>query len=93
MLSRVGAPPPPPTGAGWCGRSARPTSPRTRAGYDLWRLDLSKRGAKPEPLAAEADVNENDPQIVGDTVYFSSNKGGDDAVWAVGVDGVERRAS
>ena len=53
--------------------------------YDLWRLDLSRRGAKPEKFIAEPDVNENDPQIVGDTVYFSSDKGGDDAIWSVDV--------
>ncbi len=53
--------------------------------YDLWRLDLSRRGAKPEKFIAEPDVNENDPQIVGDTVYFSSDKGGGDAIWSVDV--------
>ncbi|MDP9085865.1 MAG: S9 family peptidase, partial [Pseudomonadota bacterium] len=57
--------------------------------YDLWRLDLSRRGAKPEKLAAEADVNETAPQFSADgrTVYFQSDKGGDDAIWAVAIDG------
>ena len=55
--------------------------------FDLWRLDLSKKGAKPEKLVAEADVNETAPQIVGTTLYFASDKGGDDAVWAMPVTG------
>ena len=55
----------PPMANGWSGRSARPISPRIAGRYDLWRLDLSRKGAKPEPLVAEPDVNENDPQIVG----------------------------
>ena len=57
--------------------------------FDLWRLDLSRKGAKPEKLVAEADVNETAPQISrdGKTVYFQSDKGGDDAVWSVPVAG------
>ena len=56
---------------------------------DLWRLDLSKKGAKPEKLVAEADVNESAPQFSADgrTVYFQSDKGGDDAIWSVAVTG------
>ncbi|RZF65874.1 S9 family peptidase [Sphingomonas populi] len=57
--------------------------------FDLWRLDLSVRGAKPEKLVAEADVNETAPQVSrdGKTVYFQSDKGGGDAVWSVPVAG------
>ncbi|OYY90977.1 MAG: peptidase S9 [Sphingomonas sp. 28-66-16] len=57
--------------------------------YDLWRLDLKTRGAKPEKLAAEADINETAPQFApdGTTVYFQANKGGDDNVWAVTIAG------
>jgi len=61
--------------------------------YDLWRLDLTKNGAQPEKLAAETDVNETSPQLSADgrTVYFQSNKGGDDAIWAIGIDGTNPR--
>ncbi|MFS0770886.1 prolyl oligopeptidase family serine peptidase [Sphingomonas sp. 1P08PE] len=84
MLSRVGAPTASKDGRWlvWAQREIDLAADRGR--YDLWRLDLAKRGAKPEKLAAEPDVNENDPQIVGDTVYFTSDKGGGDgAVWAI----------
>ena len=54
-----------------------------RGRYDLWQLDLSRRNGRPEKLLADPDVNEKAPQIVGDTVYFLSDKGGEDAVWAV----------
>ncbi|HEX8554460.1 MAG TPA: S9 family peptidase [Sphingomonas sp.] len=88
MLRRVGAPTASRDGRWlvWAQRETDLAADRGR--YDLWRLDLSRRGATPEKLVAEADVNENDPQIVGDTVYFSSDKGGGDgAVWAVPVAG------
>jgi dipeptidyl aminopeptidase/acylaminoacyl peptidase len=57
--------------------------------FDLWRLDLSARGARPEKLAAEAEVNETAPQFSrdGKTVYFQSDKGGDDAIWSVPIAG------
>ncbi|SDA14676.1 S9 family peptidase [Sphingomonas sp. NFR15] len=57
--------------------------------FDLWRLDLGTRGGKPEKLVAEVDVNETAPQFSrdGKTVYFQSDKGGDDAVWSVPVTG------
>ena len=91
MLSRVGAPVTSADGR-WLVWAQRETDLAANKGrYDLWRLDMTKRRAKPEPLAAEADVNENDPQIVGSTVYFTSNKGGDDAVWAIGIDGSNPR--
>ncbi len=88
MLSRVGTPAASKDGH-WLVWAQRETDiDADRGRYDLWRLDLTKRGAKPEPLLAEPDVNENDPQIVGDTVYFSSDKGGGDgAIWAVPVTG------
>jgi dipeptidyl aminopeptidase/acylaminoacyl peptidase len=49
--------------------------------FDLWRLDLTRKGAAPEQLMAEADVNETSPAFSpdGGTVYFQSDKGGDDA--------------
>ncbi len=60
-----------------------------RGRSDLWRLDLAKKGAIPEQLVAEADVNETSPQFSPDgaSVYFQSDKGGDDAVWSVAVTG------
>ena len=88
MLRRVGAPTASKDGRWlvWAQRETDLAADRGR--YDLYRLDLTRRGARPEALLAEADVNENDPQIVGDTVYFSSDKGGGDgAVWAVPVTG------
>ncbi len=87
-LSRVGAPTVSKDGH-WLVWAQRETDIAANKGrYDLWRLDLTKRGASPEKLVAEADVDENDPQIVGDTVYFSSNKGpGDGAIWSVPVTG------
>ncbi|WP_425230047.1 prolyl oligopeptidase family serine peptidase [Sphingomonas sp.] len=94
MLSRVGAPTASRDGHWliWAQRETDLANDRGR--YDLWRLDLTRRGARPEQLAAEPDVNENDPQIVGDTVYFSSDKGGSDAIWAIPVTGgAARRVS
>jgi dipeptidyl aminopeptidase/acylaminoacyl peptidase len=86
-LSRVGAPTASADGR-WLVWAQRETDLAANRGrYDLWRLDLTRKGAKPEPLVAEAEVNENAPQIVGSTVYFQSNKGGEDAIWAVPVTG------
>ncbi len=57
--------------------------------FDVWRLDLNRKGAVPEKLVAEAEVNETSPAFSPDgaTVYFQSDKGGDDAVWSVPVAG------
>lgn len=86
-LSRVGAPTASADGK-WLVWAQRETDLAANRGrYDLWRLDLTRKGAKPEPLVAEAEVNENAPQIVGSTVYFQSNKGGEDAIWAIPVTG------
>src|SRR3546814_10264834 len=41
----------------------------------------------PVKLAAEPDVDERDPQIVGNLVYFSGNYGGEDAVWVAPLSG------
>ncbi|MDP1026498.1 S9 family peptidase [Sphingomonas sp. KR1UV-12] len=93
MLSRVGAPVASKDGH-WLVWAQRETDlDADRGRYDLWRLDLTRRGARPEKLVAEPDVNENDPQVVGDTVYFTSDKngegggGGDGAVWSVPLTG------
>jgi dipeptidyl aminopeptidase/acylaminoacyl peptidase len=89
MFSRVGAPDVSADGH-WLVWQQRETDIAADKGrLDLWRLDLSKRGAKPEKLVAEADVNESAPQFSADgrTVYFQSDKGGDDAIWAVAIGG------
>ncbi|MDB5708441.1 MAG: peptidase [Sphingomonas bacterium] len=89
MFSRVAAPTASADGH-WLVWQQRETDIAADKGrLDLWRLDLSKRGAKPEKLVAEADVNESAPQFSSDgqTVYFQSDKGGDDAIWAVGIAG------
>ena len=87
MLSRVGAPAVSKDGR-WMAWAQRETDlAADRGRYDIWRLDLTKRGAKPEKILGDAEVNENDPQIVGDTLYFSSDKGGDDAIWAMPITG------
>jgi dipeptidyl aminopeptidase/acylaminoacyl peptidase len=84
-LSRVGAPTVSPDGR-WLVWQQRETDLAANRGrYDLWRLDLTKKGAMPEKLVAEADVNETSPQFSADgkTVWFQSDKGGVDAVWGV----------
>jgi dipeptidyl aminopeptidase/acylaminoacyl peptidase len=89
MLSRVAAPTVSADGH-WLVWQQRETDIAADKGrLDLWRLDLSKKGAKPEKLVAEADVNESAPQFSADgqTVYFQSDKGGDDAIWSVAVTG------
>ncbi|MDV3456682.1 S9 family peptidase [Sphingomonas sp. HF-S4] len=88
-LSRVGAPVVSPDGK-WLVWQQRETDLAANRGrYDLWRLDLSKKGATPEKLVAEAEVNETSPQFSKDgaTVWFQSDKGGEDAVWSVAVTG------
>lgn len=89
MLSRIGSPAVSPDGH-WLVWEQRETDLSIDGGrFDLWRLDLTKKGAVAEKLAAEADVNETAPQFSNDgkTVYFQSDKGGDDAVWSIGIAG------
>jgi dipeptidyl aminopeptidase/acylaminoacyl peptidase len=93
MLSRIAAPAASSDGH-WLVWQQRETDlAADRGRTDLWRLDLTRKGAKPERLVAEADVNEGAPQFSRDgrTVYFQSDKGGDDAIWAVAVTGGEPR--
>ena len=88
-LSRVGAPAVSADGH-WLVWQQRETDLAANRGrFDLWRLDLTAKGAMPEKLVGEADVNETGPQFSADgrTVYFQSDKGGEDAVWAVPVSG------
>ena len=93
MLSRIAAPAASSDGH-WLVWQQRETDlAADRGRTDLWRLDLTRKGAKPERLVADADVNEAAPQFSrdGKTVYFQSDKGGDDAIWAVAVAGGEPR--
>ncbi len=87
MLSRVGVPTATADGR-WLVWQQRETDlAADRGRYDLWRLDLTRKGATPEKLVAAADVNETNPQIVGDTVYYAADVGGEDAIWAIPVAG------
>ncbi|TGX56079.1 S9 family peptidase [Sphingomonas gei] len=88
-LARVGAPAVSPDGK-WLVWQQRETDLAANRGrYDLWRLDLRRKGAAPDKLAGEAEINETAPQFSADgaTVYFQSDKGGEDAVWGVPVAG------
>lgn len=85
MLSRVAAPDVSADGR-WLVWQQRETDLAIDGGrFDIWRLDLTRKGAVPEKLAAQAEVDEAAPQISADgrTVYFQSNQGGDDAVWSI----------
>ena len=89
MLSRVSAPAVSPDGH-WLVWQQRETDLAADKGhYDLWRLNLRVADAKPERLVAETAVNETAPQFSSDgrIVYYQSDKGGEDNVWAVGVAG------
>jgi dipeptidyl aminopeptidase/acylaminoacyl peptidase len=88
-LSRVGGPAVSPDGK-WLVWQQRETDLAANRGrYDLWRLDLSKKGAVPEKLVAEGDVNETSPQFSSDgrTVWFQSDKDGTGQVWSVAISG------
>lgn len=89
MLSRVSSPAVSPDGH-WLVWQQRETDlAGDRGRYDLWRLDLSAKGGKPEKLIGEWSVNETSPQFSrdGKTVWFQSDKGGEDNVWAIAVTG------
>ncbi len=89
QLSRVGAPAVSPDGH-WLVWQQRETDLAANKGrYDLWKLDLRTPGAKPEKFVAEADVNETSPTFGPDsqTVYFQSDKGGDDSIQSVSIAG------
>ncbi|MBX3564598.1 MAG: S9 family peptidase [Sphingomonas sp.] len=87
-LSRVGAPVVSPDGK-WLVWQQRETDlPANKGRYDLWKLDLVTKGAVPEKLVAEADVNETGPQFgVNGRVYFQSDKGGEDSVRSIAITG------
>ncbi|WP_159758138.1 S9 family peptidase [Sphingomonas sp. 8AM] len=82
-LSRVGTPARSKDGRWlvWAQRETDTAADRGR--YDLWKLDLTRKGAPPVKLAADPQLDENDPQLVGNIVYFTA----DDALWSVPVTG------
>ena len=89
MLSRVSAPAVSRDGH-WLVWQQRETDLAADKGrFDLWKLDLTRKGAAPQKLVAEPKANETAPQFSADgrTVYFASDLGGDDAVWSVPVAG------
>ncbi|MES2444095.1 MAG: S9 family peptidase [Pseudomonadota bacterium] len=88
QLSRAGAPAVSPDGR-WLVWQQRETDLAANKGrYDLWRLDLTTKGAVPEPLVAEADVNETAPVFgANGRVYFQSDKGGADMIVSIPVAG------
>ncbi|MGN6820840.1 MAG: prolyl oligopeptidase family serine peptidase [Sphingomonas sp.] len=89
MLSRVSSPAVSPDGH-WLVWQQRETDlAGDRGRYDLWRLDLTAKGAKPEKLLGEWAVNETSPQFSrdGKTVWFQSDKGGEDNVWSIAITG------
>lgn len=87
-LSRVGAPAVSPDGK-WLVWQQRETDLAANRGrFDLWKLDLTVRGAVPQKLVAERDVNETGPQFAPDgTLFFQSDKGGEDSVQSVAITG------
>ncbi|MBN8814559.1 MAG: S9 family peptidase [Sphingomonas sp.] len=89
MLSRVSAPVVSPDGR-WLVWQQRETDiAKNRGRFDLWRLDLTNKGAKPEKLVADPTVNETAPQFSADgkTVFFQSDQGGEDNVWSIAIGG------
>jgi dipeptidyl aminopeptidase/acylaminoacyl peptidase len=60
-----------------------------RGRTDVWRLDLTRKGAAPEKLVADPSVNESSPTFSPDGrwVYFLSDKGGHGNVWRVAATG------
>lgn len=60
-----------------------------RGRTDLWRLDLNRKAAVPEKLAADPAVNEAAPAFSpnGQWVYFTADRDGRTGVWRVAVAG------
>ncbi|MGK6320393.1 prolyl oligopeptidase family serine peptidase [Sphingomonas sp. DT-204] len=94
MLSRVSAPVVSKDGR-WLAWQQRETDLAANRGrFDIWRLDLRASGAKPERILGEADVNETSPEFGPDgTLYFQSDKGGEDNVWALPPAGSARQVT
>jgi dipeptidyl aminopeptidase/acylaminoacyl peptidase len=90
-LSRIGSADASPDGH-WLVWDQRETDMAANRGRtDLWRLDLTRKGAKPEKLAADPVVNESGPSFSANArwVYFLSDKGGHQGVWRIAIEGGE----
>ena len=88
-LSRIGSADVAPDGR-WLVWDQRETDMTANKGRtDLWRLDLSKKGALPEKLAADPALNEASPAFSpdGQWVFFTAAKGDKTALWRVAVSG------
>jgi len=88
-LSRIGAADVSPDGR-WLVWDQRETDMAANKGRtDLWRLDLAKKGALPERLAADPALNEASPAFSpdGQWVFFTAAKGDKTALWRVAIAG------
>ncbi len=88
-LSRIGATDVSPDGR-WLVWDQRETDIAANKGRtDLWRLDLSKKGAAPEKLVADPAISESAPAFSpdGQWVFFTANKDGKTGVWRVAAAG------
>ena len=88
-LSRIGSADISPDGR-WLVWDQRETDLAANKGRtDLWRLDLSRKGAAPEKLAADPALNEASPAFTpdGKWVFFTADKGGKTAIWRVAAAG------
>ncbi|KQX19595.1 MULTISPECIES: dipeptidyl-peptidase 5 [unclassified Sphingomonas] len=88
-LSRIGAADVSPDGR-WLVWDQRETDMAANKGRtDLWRLDLTKKGAVPEKLAADPAKNEAAPAFSpdGKWVFFTADKDGKSAIWRIGIGG------
>ena len=87
-LSRVSAPTVSKDGR-WLVWQQRETDLAANRGrYDLWKLDLKTKDARPQKLVAEVDVNETSPAFAPDgSLWFQADKGGTDNVWRVPITG------
>jgi len=88
-LSRIGSADVSPDGR-WLVWDQRETDLAANKGRtDLWRLDLSKKGAVPEKLAADPAKGESSPAFTpdGKWVFFIADKDGKAAIWRVAIGG------
>ncbi len=88
-LSRIGGADVSPDGR-WLVWDQRETDMAANKGRtDLWRLDLTKKGAMPVKLAADPALNESAPAFSpdGQWVFFTAGKDGKTALWRVAVAG------
>lgn len=88
-LSRIGGADVSPDGH-WLVWDQRETDLAANKGRtDIWRLDLTRKGAVPEKLAADPAKSESSPAFTpdGKWVFFTADKDGKSAVWRVAIGG------